>query len=114
VRGRRTAAAALALAIMAVVHWLGLGARVPGPPAFDRVRAGWTPSEVYLLDRGGEVIHEQRRDARRRRLEWTGLGDVSPALQAAVLASEDRRFHVHGGVDAPALAAAARARSRRR
>jgi penicillin-binding protein 1C len=80
------------------------------PPAFDRVRAAWKPSEIYLLDRSGEIIHEQREDSTRRRLEWVGLGDVSPALQAAVLASEDRRFRVHGGVDARALAAAAHQR----
>ena len=99
--------AALALALMAVALWLGLDARIPEPPTFDRVRAGWKPSETYLLDRSGEVIHEQRVDSRRRRLEWVGLGDVSPALQAAVLASEDRGFYAHGGVDRRALAAAA-------
>jgi penicillin-binding protein 1C len=92
---------------MVAVLWLGLDAAVPVPPAFDRVRAGWRPSEISLLDRSGEIIHEQRVDARRRRLEWVGLGDVSPALQSAVLASEDRRFHAHGGVDGRAIAAAA-------
>src|SRR6266511_349832 len=92
---------------MVAALWLGLDARVPVPPAFDSVRGPWKPSEVYLLDRSGEVIHEQRVDSRRRRLEWVGLSDISPALQAAVLASEDRRFHAHGGVDGRAVAAAA-------
>jgi penicillin-binding protein 1C len=107
VRPRLAVAAALTLAVMVAALWLGLDARVPMPPAFDSVRAGWKPSEVYLLDRSGEIIHEQRVDSRRRRLEWVGLGDVSPALRSAVLASEDRRFHAHGGVDGRALAAAA-------
>ena len=106
-RPRLAVAAALTLAVMVAALWLGLDARVPMPPAFDSVRAGWKPSEVYLLDRSGEIIHEQRVDSRRRRLEWVGLGDVSPALRSAVLASEDRRFHAHGGVDGRALAAAA-------
>ncbi len=79
--------------------WLGLASPIPAPPAFERVRAGWKLSELYLLDRNGLVIHEQRMDDKRRRLEWVALGDVSPALQASVLASEDRRFFAHGGVD---------------
>ena len=104
---RMAAAAALALAVVVTALWLGLDARVPAPPAFDSVRGAWKPSEVYLLGRSGEIIHEQRVDSRRRRLEWVGLSDISPALQAAVLASEDRRFHAHGGADGRALAAAA-------
>jgi len=62
---------------------------------------------VQLLDRNGEVLHELRVDASRRRLGWSPLADVSPALQAAVIASEDRRFFAHGGVDGRALLAAA-------
>ena len=106
-RPRLAVAAALVFVVMATALWLGVDARIPEPPDFDGVRRGWKPSEVYLLDRSGEVIHEQRVDARRRRLEWVGLGDVSPALLAAVLTSEDRRFHAHGGVDGRAVAAAA-------
>ena len=106
-RLRVATAAALTLAVVTAALWLGLDARAPVPPAFDSVRAGWKPSEVYLLDRSGEIIHEQRVDSRRRRLEWAALGAVSPALQSAVLASEDRRFHAHGGVDGRAIAAAA-------
>jgi penicillin-binding protein 1C len=97
----------LLLALGLGALWLGLDGRVPAPPAFESVRDGWKPSEIYLLDRNGEVIHERRVDPRRRRLEWVALADVSPALQAAVLASEDRRFHAHGGVDVRAVAAAA-------
>lgn len=104
---RMAAAAALALAVVVTALWLGLDAHVPAPPAFDSVRGAWKPSEVYLLGRSGEIIHEQRVDSRRRRLEWVGLSDISPALQAAVLASEDRRFHAHGGADGRALTAAA-------
>jgi penicillin-binding protein 1C len=87
--------------------WLGLATPIPAPPAFERVKAGWKPSELYLLDRNGLVIHEQRMDDTRRRLEWVALGDVSPALQTSVLASEDRRFFAHGGVDGRAVASAA-------
>jgi penicillin-binding protein 1C len=76
-------------------------------PCFADVRASYQPSDIALLDRHGTVIHETRVDARRRRLAWTPLADISPALQAAVLASEDRRFYAHHGVDGRAVARAA-------
>jgi penicillin-binding protein 1C len=107
VRWGPAGAAAVLLALLAAALWLGLEAPVPAPPPFEAVRSAWKPSEVYLLDREGNVIHEQRVDPRRRRLEWVEISAVSPALRAAVLASEDRRFDVHGGVDGRALVAAA-------
>ena len=76
-------------------------------PSFQVVRTAYRPSDVPLLDRFGEVIYELRVDERGRRLPWTPLVEVSPALQAAVIASEDRRFYQHGGVDGLALTAAA-------
>jgi len=79
----------------------------PQVPSLQEVRAGYQPSDVPLLDRFGEVVHELRVDERGRRLPWTPLEEVSPALQAAVITSEDRRFYRHGGVDGRALTAAA-------
>ncbi|HEV8583447.1 MAG TPA: transglycosylase domain-containing protein, partial [Methylomirabilota bacterium] len=84
-----------------------LGAISPPPsPTFPTVRAAWRPSEAALLDRHCEVLHDRRVDRARRRLAWTSLDDVSPALVMAVLASEDRRFREHAGVDPRALTAA--------
>jgi penicillin-binding protein 1C len=71
------------------------------------VRAAYRPSDIALLDRHGAAIHEIRIDTRGRRLAWTALADVSPALQTAVIASEDRRLFQHRGVDAAAVMAAA-------
>ena len=82
------------------------------PPPFDDVRAAWRPSDIRVRDRHGVVVHETRVDARRRRLEWTAVDDISPALVTAVLAAEDRQFHEHRGVDVRALAAAAWQRAR--
>ncbi|MBI4014101.1 MAG: penicillin-binding protein 1C [Candidatus Rokubacteria bacterium] len=104
---RLPAALGLALSVGAGLAWLALGGPPPRVPAFETVRGAFRPSDVALLDRHGEVVHEVRVDPTRRRLAWTPLAEVSPALQAAVLASEDRRFYRHGGVDARALAAAA-------
>jgi penicillin-binding protein 1C len=71
------------------------------------VRAAYRPSDVQLLDRHSMVLHELRVEKSGRRLAWSPLSAISPALQAAVIASEDRRFYRHGGVDARALCAAA-------
>ena len=62
--------AGLALGLMVTAFWLGLDARLPEPPAFERVREQWKPSELFLLDRDGVVIQERRVDPRRRRLDW--------------------------------------------
>ncbi len=67
-------------------------------PSFRTVRDEFAGSETVLLDRHGEIIHELRTDRRGRRLEWVPLKDVSPALQAAVIYAEDRRFYHHRGV----------------
>ncbi len=75
-------------------------------PSFAEVKANWTPSEAWLLDRHGEVLHSLRRDRSVRRLDWTPLADISPALVNAIQLAEDRRFLAHGGLDVRALAAA--------
>jgi penicillin-binding protein 1C len=77
------------------------------PPAFDSVRAQHTPSDRYLLDRHGEPLQRIRVNDKVRRGEWVKLDDVSPAMIDAVLASEDKRFFEHGGVDWRAAASAA-------
>jgi penicillin-binding protein 1C len=76
-------------------------------PSFAAVRAAHQPSDVPLLDRRGTVVYELRTDPGERRLVWSALADVSPALRHAVLAAEDRRFRSHHGVDWRALAGAA-------
>lgn len=87
------------------------------PPKFEKVRAGYTPSEAYLLDRSGVVIDTERVDFGVRRVAWTPLSDVSPALVAAIVDAEDKRFWLHNGVDwvgvAGALKEAATAHRRR-
>ena len=75
-------------------------------PTFAKVKAEWTPSEAWLLDRHGEVLHSLRQDRSVRRLDWTPLTDISPALVNAIQLAEDRRFFLHGGLDVQALAAA--------
>ena len=60
-----------------------------------------------LLDRHGALIHELRVVDRGRRLEWTGLAEISPVALATIVRAEDKRFYRHGGVDWLALSDAA-------
>ena len=100
---RRRARAALGAAVLAgALVWLAW----PEPPPFAAVRAAHAPSEALLLDRHGRVLHERRADARERRLPWTALDELSPAVVPALLAVEDRRFFSHPGVDLRALGGA--------
>jgi len=110
-------AAARPLAASSASAGLDTSARAPlgepnGSPSFADVRDHYCPSDARVLDRTGVVLHEQRVDPTRRRLGWTPLAAVSPALVEAVLASEDRRFFAHAGVDWRAVAAALWQRAR--
>jgi penicillin-binding protein 1C len=95
-----------ALVAAVVGTWHAVPLRGTAPPRFEDVRSAYCPSDIRVLDRHGAVLHELRVDPRGRRLGWTPLADISPALPAAVIASEDRRFYAHRGVDWRALAAA--------
>ena len=77
-----------------------------GMPGFAEVKSAWHPSEAYLLDRNGNPLQELRMDFKVRRLPWVGLEQVSPALIAALLSAEDRRFYQHHGVDWLAMGSA--------
>lgn len=75
-------------------------------PSFAAVKAAHTPSEAWLLDRHGVVIQTLRVDDTQRRLPWVPLAQLSPAMIQALLASEDKRFMEHAGVDWRAVVAA--------
>jgi penicillin-binding protein 1C len=109
-RRRTVRASLIALAVfLFAVLLLFSGAFFPAPrtlPAFRAVREAYRPSEGYLLDRHGEILQQVRADFRGRRLPWVSLPEISPSLVAAVLRSEDKRFHRHPGVDGIALLSA--------
>ncbi len=103
---KRVAICAAAAGAILAIAWCA----IPQPvmPGFEEVRARWRPSDAQLLDRHGEPLHEVRIDRHGRRLAWTALDDISPALVNAVIRSEDRRFWHHRGVDLRALARSCR------
>ncbi|MDP2833053.1 MAG: penicillin-binding protein 1C [Pseudomonadota bacterium] len=97
---RQRFTACLLIALLIVLPSAPLHAAPPGAfPGFSQVKAAWHSSEVRLLDRHGELLQELRIDPSIRRTAWTPLAEVSPALIAAVLRAEDRRFFEHAGVD---------------
>jgi penicillin-binding protein 1C len=74
-------------------------------PVYKEVRQNYVKSDSLLLDRHGAVLHELRTDKDHRRLDWTLLGNISPALQQAVVNAEDKNFYAHSGVDYTAISA---------
>jgi hypothetical protein len=74
-------------------------------PDYKDVRQNYLKSDSLLLDRHGAVLHELRTDKDHRRLDWTLLGNISPALQQAVVNAEDKNFYAHSGVDYTAISA---------
>lgn len=95
----------------AVVLAWACGAAV-AQPLFDALQAAYRPSDVAFVDRHGELMQTLRVDDTVRRLPWVRLDELSPALQAAIVMSEDRRFWSHSGIDWPALARSAISNSR--
>ncbi len=81
-------------------------------PSFDAVRSAYRSSDVAFVDRRGELLQTLRVDDRVRRLPWVRLDELSPALLAAIVVSEDRRFWSHSGIDWQALARSALGNSR--
>lgn len=79
-------------------------AEVPTP---EQVKRDYRASEAQLLDRHGVALQALRIDLQGRRAPWVALGDISPALPAAVLQAEDQRFYQHEGVDWSAAGKAA-------
>ena len=76
-------------------------------PSYSETVAAYRTSETTFTDRHGEVVQVLRTDPSVRKLAWTTLDEISPALRTALVLSEDRRFYEHAGVDWKAVGAAA-------
>ncbi len=103
-RGRRTPLKKCVAAFLTVCAAFCAAA---APATLESIRSAYVPSDRLILDRNGATIQRIRVDDKVRRGAWTSLDEISPALIDAVLASEDKRFFDHGGVDLRAAAAAA-------
>ena len=86
---------------------LGWALTAHAQPSFREVKDAYVASDAWLLARDGRTLQQIRLDKSVRRLEWTPIESVSPALLHALLYSEDKRFYAHSGVDWNAAAASA-------
>jgi penicillin-binding protein 1C len=68
-------------------------------PGYAATRADWRSSEAWLRDRDGRLLDMVRIDHSLRKLDWTPIDRIAPALRDAVIAGEDKRFAAHNGVD---------------
>ena len=89
------------------IAWLLASGSAQALPTFVEVKAAHRPSDVTLVDRRGIPIQTVRVDKTVRRLAWTPIAEMSPALLTAIVLSEDRRFWTHSGVDWQAAATSA-------
>ncbi|WP_297212757.1 MULTISPECIES: penicillin-binding protein 1C [Thermodesulfovibrio] len=94
------------LIFLLILTFLAFSINAYALPTFEEVKSSYKKSDVYLLDRNGEIIHELRIDHKIRRLEWVDLKDISPSLIKAVIKLEDKNFYEHSGVDWKALGSA--------
>ena len=98
---RRRVAVLSGLGLLCAGLWLRCGS-VP-----EELLRGVDAPSVVILDRHGRVLYEAltAHGVRVKPIEATA---IPPALEAATLAAEDRRFHSHVGVDPISLLRAAR------
>ncbi len=82
----------------------------PIMPSYTQVRSAWRPSESWLYDRNGILLDSLRVNFRARRFDWVPFKAIAPAVSRIVIASEDRRFNQHGGIDWLAISGSLRAR----
>ena len=88
--------AALAAAVLLL---FAIATTPRSPPDFADVRSDAATSEASLLARDGRLLEKRRSDPTVRRLDWVPLAAISAAVPARLIASEDRRFASHHGVD---------------
>ncbi|MGO3843160.1 MAG: penicillin-binding protein 1C, partial [Alcaligenes pakistanensis] len=78
--------------VMGLALWASPGQTMP---SYKEVRQAHRSSDVQVLDRQDQLVQRVRLDFAQRRGDWVALEQISPALQMAVLMSEDRRFESH-------------------
>jgi len=92
----RQIASTLALAILSFVVFLGLFALFTPLP--EELRVPTPTSSLQVVDREGHLLREARLDDGSR-ARWVPLAEMGELPVSALLATEDRRFYQHLGVD---------------
>jgi penicillin-binding protein 1A len=84
--------AAIALPILTLLYVLVL---IPFTPGVGDLRRAKSPTPSVLMSSDGVVLAEFKRPDRR----WVPLDKISPSVIDALIATEDRRFYDHHGID---------------
>lgn len=88
--------------VLARVLLLLLVGVLVGWPLPEELARPHQEASLILLDRHGEVLREVP-SSRNGVSRWVSLDQVAPVLVQATILAEDRRFHLHPGVDPLAL-----------
>ncbi|RZI97853.1 MAG: penicillin-binding protein, partial [Haliea sp.] len=87
--------ALIALALVPVALALYVLALIPFTPSIDDLRKAKTAKPSVVLSADGKELAVFRRANR----SWVPLADISPNVTNALIATEDRRFYDHHGMD---------------
>ena len=88
---------AISLGVLALLFLLFLGRLIASAPSIDAISVSPSQSATYLCDQNGNVTRRLTLAASNR--DIVTLDKISPYLQDAVVAIEDRRFYEHHGID---------------
>ncbi|MFC5497613.1 penicillin-binding protein 1A [Caenimonas terrae] len=91
--------AALALPALLLAYVLVL---IPLTPSISDLRKAKTEAPAVVMSSDGVALAEFKRINR----QWVKLRDISPAVIDALIATEDRRFYQHHGIDLRRVASA--------
>ncbi|HEX7673319.1 MAG TPA: penicillin-binding protein 1C [Bdellovibrio sp.] len=94
-----------ALIAIALASGSFLVATTPSIPNFEVIKSAHQSSDLILLDRNGQLLHQWRQDKKTRTFAWVSLKEISSTFVPALLKSEDKNFFRHSGVDVRAILA---------
>ncbi|MCC2675351.1 MAG: penicillin-binding protein [Ramlibacter sp.] len=86
---------ARAIAAVPLAGLLYVAALYPFTPSIGDIRKSKQESASVVLSADGKELAAFRRANR----DWVKLSDISPKVTEALLATEDKRFHQHHGID---------------
>src|SRR3954469_3698320 len=98
--GRHPISAALALPALMLLYVIAL---IPFTPGIGDLRKAKSATPSVVLSDDGVVLTEFKRI----NSQWVPLEKIAPSVVQALIATEDRRFYQHHGIDFRRTAAAA-------
>jgi len=89
--------------LVTAVGYIYLAAQLPSSDELRERQPNFASSQIY--DRNGRLLHEII-DPTAGKRTYVSIDNISPYLQLATVATEDRNFYQHGGFDPIAIARA--------